>query len=206
MFDYYVELRSDLLEIVRGTHDASQGWGWDNTRPNYLTRGRLDRLFLLYTEECVRFGAQVVHRHGHCGDSRHSQLEHGYVIVDGQGRQMKYQDPAYTWHLSIWQGSMNCKCPCSDGMPVPHHVLKDVIIAKGTEACEALPGILASLMQAMDCASEKSPRSGIRERLLITLLQVNDAIMPFTVDDYIRKQRLLLTCGDHTQATREGAR
>lgn len=194
VFELYVSLRSEILTVISGSPNATQGWGWDNTTPNHAIKRQLELLFSAFTSEMSRYGAHLVYRHYDCGRRSHeSPEEGGFFVVDGVGNRLQYQDDEFSWHLSIWQGTRNCECPCSNKEAIKHHVLEDVIIEKKAVGCAPIPSILVRLISALECAGDKSPRSGIREQLLAAILEINDAIRPVTIEEYIEHQKLLLS-------------
>lgn len=186
LFDYYVALRSEILEIVTGVENSAHSLFWDNTTPNYVTKSRLKKLFTKYLAAAKDFGLLVVIRHGDCPNPSHSE----YPTSNSYGLNIPYRSAGYVWNGGQFhQGSRLCVCPCSkDNKPTEHHVIEDIIYDQraNPDICNRLELILSDIFESIDSAGDKKPRSAIREYLLRAILRINDELLPEPMDKYIQ--------------------
>lgn len=193
-WDYLVALRRDVLTAVSGISNADSYLWWDNTMPNSSTRFRLKQILQDAVRDASTFGVFVVTRHTHCGRRSHDKTSdaHGYIWTDPYGLNVKWKDRRFVWKGDqLFQGTRYEPCPCSKrGEPLDHHVIDDFIYSPATDASlyRAISGALSDIQSAIEEAGDKKPRSGIREYLLRAILQLNDAIMPVSVDAHIEAQ------------------
>jgi len=187
LFTYYVSLRAEIIELVTGVQNAGNSLFWDNTTQNWVTKQKLERLFAKYLAEAKSFGLLMVTRHGYCKNPIHQD----YPISNVHNLHIEYRKAGYIWNGGqFYQGKRNCICPCSASNKLSeHHVIDDIIYIDGSniDECTNLEAILCDLYNAIDCAGEKMPRSGIREYLLRAILRINDELLPEPVETYISK-------------------
>lgn len=187
IFEYYASLRSEILEIVTGVKNSGWSLYWDETTPNYITKKKLEKLYKKYLNEAEKFGLYVVTRHCDCPNSKHRD----YPVSNEYGLTITYNDERYVWNGGqMYQGFRNCVCPCSPKNKLSqHHVIDDVIYDKNydQELCKKIEDILYDIVEAVDCAGDKKPRSAIRENLLRAVLRINDQLLPDPMDLYIEK-------------------
>lgn len=194
IWDYFVGLRQDLLTATTGIQNAGFSLYWDNTTPNFSTRRRLNAILERHVREARKFGLLVVTRHTDCGRRGHNRKadQYGYLTTNAYGMDIPYRDPRFEWGDFLFQGKRWEPCPCSKNVEaVEHHVIDDVVFEKGAnlEVGKTIYNVLSDLQSAIDAAGNKQPRSGIREYLLRAIIQLNDAVLPATVDEHIKNQR-----------------
>lgn len=186
LFEYYVALRSEILEIVTGVENSAHSLFWDNTTPNYVTKNRLKDLFTKYVGAAKEFGLLVVIRHGNCGNRAHKE----YPTSNSYGLHIPYRSLGHVWSGGqFYQGARLCICPCSgDNKPIEHHVIEDIIYDQhaNPDICARLESILSDVFDSIDSAGDKRSRSGIREYLLRAVLRINDELLPEPMDVYIQ--------------------
>jgi hypothetical protein len=186
LFDYYVTLRSDILEIVTGVENSAHSLFWDNTTPNYVTKNCLKRLFSKYLATAKTFGLLVVLRHCDCPNPSHGE----YPTNNSYGLHIPYQSAGYVWNRGqFYQGSRLCVCPCSKGnKATEHNVIEDIVYDQcaDPEICGRLELILSDIFESIDSAGDNKPRSAIREYLLRAVLRINDELLPEPMDKYIQ--------------------
>lgn len=191
IFEYYASLRGEILEVVTGVENSGWSLFWDETTPNYVNKRKLEGIYKKYLKIAQSFGLYVVTRHCDCPNPKHTD----YPVSNDYGLEISYRDENYVWNGGqMYQGPRNCICPCSSkNRSSRHHVIDDVIYEKSAdhELCEKLKGILYDIVEAIDCAGDKKPRSAIRENLLRAVLRINDQLLPVTMDVYIETQRKL---------------
>lgn len=193
-WDYFVGLRQELLTVTTGIRNAGFNYFWDNTTPNYVTRSQLSSILDRRTREAAKFGVLVVTRHSDCGKRNHNRKadEHGYLTTNIYGKDISYRDGRFIWDGDqLFQGMRLEPCPCSKrGHPVKHHVIDDLVFEKSVDLkrCKVIANVLSDIQSAIDAGQDRHPRSGIREYLLRATIQLNDAILPVGVDDYIDRQ------------------
>lgn len=188
LFDFHMKLRSSLLSVISGSPDAQQ-WSWDNTTPNSSTKTHLERIFADAVAKASQFGLYVVYRHTNCGNPRHNRVgNHGFVVEAGELGKLTYQDPSYVWATALTQGDAHRRCPCSSkNNATTHCILQDVIFSRDVDqdVCKRIASIFSDIVEAIDHASNKMPRSGIRENLLRAVLLINDALLPCPMEQFI---------------------
>lgn len=191
-WNYLVALRRDVLVAVGGIANAESYLPWDNTTPNSTTRLLLQRILRHAIRDASAFGVYVVTRHTGCERRGHYKVAdaHGYVWSDPYGLNVEWEDSRFVWEGGqLFQGARYELCPCSKkGEPLKHHVIDDVIYSPDADLslCRTIYDVLSDIQSAIDEAGDKKPRSGIREYLLRAILQLNDAIMPVTVEEHIK--------------------
>lgn len=188
IFEYYASLRSEILEVVTGVENSGWSLFWDDTTPNYVTKRKLEELYKKYLGVARSFGLYVVTRHCDCPNPKHLE----YPVSNNYGLEISYRDEKFVWNGGqMYQGPRNCICPCSPkNKQTQHYVIDDVIyeVSANQELCKELEGILCDVVEAIDCAGDKKPRSAIRENLLRAVLRINDQLLPEKMDVYIENQ------------------
>ena len=188
-WDFFVALRKEILGTITGIQNAGSDLHWDNTTPNYVTKGRLKEIRDAGVREAAAFGVYVVTRHSACGRNGHRE----YLMTDSYGLGVTYHDERYFWGGGqMFQGSRSEACPCSaEREPVSHYVIDDIIYDPQCERsiCCKIEDILVDVNSAIDAADDKRPRSAIREYLLRAVIRLNDAILPIKVDEYITQRQ-----------------
>lgn len=132
VFKYYAELRADILEIITGVENSGWSLFWDETTPNYITRGSLKKLYNKYLKGVKEFGLYVVTRHSDCPNPKHHDYHDGYPVQNDYGLTITYRDERYVCSgAQMYQGARKCVCPCSPKNKISqHHVIDDVIYEK----------------------------------------------------------------------------
>lgn len=188
LVDLLIEMRTDILGAIGSVEDSSGGLVWDNTRPNWSTRSHLQDLFKRYLSSGAHFGVFSVVRHCDCPDARHS----GDPISPGSHGIKEWRDKNFIWsETQIFQGERLMPCACgASTKPIKHWVIEELVIRKhgATKRHECFVQALSYVQEAIDNAGEKKPRSAIREWLLYAVLQLNDSILPHTVDEFIKQR------------------
>jgi hypothetical protein len=172
-FEYYTALRSEILEIISGVENASHSFAWDNTTPNWVSKGTLEKLFSKYLNAARNFGLYVVTRHTEC-----QNLNHGfYPTSNNYGFSIPYRSDEYVWGGGqMYQGSRLCTCPCSnENIQTAHSVIDDVVYDKKADLrqCENLEDILSDINKAITRSGNNLTRSAIREYLLLAIIKIN---------------------------------
>lgn len=137
------------------------------------------------------FGVYVVTRHSSCPNKQHNK-NFDYPTSNNFGLDIKYGDPRYKWTMyQLFQGERYCSCACSDmNKPTNHWVIDDFVYDKEMVRnfdADKLINILSDIVEAIDSAGEKRPRSAIREWLLRAVLNINDELLPISMDDFVTR-------------------
>lgn len=176
-----------MVTILGSVEDTSQGSLWDSTTPNATIRHRLKELLEHQLGEAAQFDILSVTRHMACpiADS-HEAFEPGDLGIS------RYRDDEFDWpDLQLYQGYRHCTCPCQpESRPSRHWVIEELIVRRrdATRRHDYLASALFGLQRAVDAAAEKRPRSDIRENLLLTLLALNDGILPKSVAEFVAER------------------
>lgn len=185
LFNYYVELRADVLRIITGVENSAHSLFWDNTTPNSTTKCRLEKLHEKYLIAAKEFWLLVVTRHCDCPNPNHPI----YPISNRYGLDINYRGSGYIWGGGqFFQGVRSCICPCSNKNKLTkHHIIEDIIYDESAdvEVCKGLEEILGDIFDSIDCAGDKKPRAAIREYLLRAVIRINDKLLPEPMDVYI---------------------
>ncbi len=187
---FYANLRSQLKKVITGVQDAD-GLFWDNTTPNSSIRRELESLLTANLELVAKhFGVYVVTRHSSCPNKQHNNFH--YPTSNNFGLDIKYGDSRYKWTMyQLFQGERYCICACSDmNKPTNHWVIDDFVYDKEMERnfdADKLINILSDIVEAIDSAGEKRPRSAIREWLLRAVLNINDELLPISMDEFVTR-------------------
>lgn len=185
LFEFYTNLRKDMLKQISGVEDSNGYFSWDNTTPNHLIKSRLESLLEKYIIESKEFGVYIVTRYANCARRAHE----GFPVANRYGLEVHYQDDQFIWGADqLYQGSRISTCPCSPrNKPNNNHVIDDIIYKKTSNStdCKIIASILSDIHEAIENSADKKSRSGIREHLLRAVLRLNDAILPIPVDEYI---------------------
>ena len=186
IFNFYVSLREELLSVLTEIEDASQSLYLDNTTSNFQIKRKLNSLIDAYLIKAEKYGLYIVTTHFDCENDKHE----GIFISNNSGVNINFLDEDYMWETTcqISQSLQNCVCPCS-GVKSEHWVAKDLIYKKNNKICHELNSVFGSICEANLYAGDKRPRSAIREKLLITLLKINDQLLPEPIDVFIKKQQ-----------------
>jgi hypothetical protein len=188
LFHYYVALRGEILEIVSGLENSGHSLFWDNTTPNFVTKGRLEKLFAKYLASAKEFGVLVVTRHCDCPNPSHSENP----TSNRYGLDIPYRSSGYVWNGGqFYQGTRLCVCPCAnENRRMEHHVIDDIVYEEQADlsSCGRMELILCDIFDSIDCAGDKKPRSAIREYLLRAVLRINDELLPEPMDEYIQNR------------------
>lgn len=194
-WELFVTVRREILSIISGIENADSYTRWDNTTPNSTTRRKLEQFLNTAKKSAAEFGVYIVTRHIDCGSPEHdvSSDEHGYVWADPYGLGVKWQDTRFIWKgEQLFQGKREGACPCSERYDLNGHpVIDDVVYSHDAnfQVASTLVAVMSDIQEAIDQAGDKKPRSGIREHLLRSVLILNDAIMPITVEEHITASR-----------------
>ena len=190
IIEQLIELRRDILDVIGAVEDANGGMNWDTTRPNSTTRIALSHLLEKHLLLGEKFGIYIVTRHCSCPNPAHND----YVLSKGRHGIRKMGDSSFTWTKNqLFQGYRLCACPCSSqAKPTKHWVIDEFVIRKhgATKRQSVLLNAICDLQQAIENSGDNKTRSAIREYLLRAVLQLNDGILPQTVDEYIASRSL----------------
>lgn len=186
LFDFYVSLRKDILRTITGVENSGYSLFWDDSTPNWITKNKLESLLDKYLLRAQSFGIYIVTRHCDCPNFRHGD---DYYITNTFGLDIKYRDECFTWNGGqLFQGSRKCTCPCSKrNKETEHHVIDDIIYKNDAnfDVCKNLEDIILDINSAIECSSDRKPRSAIREHLLRAVININDQLLPEPMDKYI---------------------
>ena len=185
IIDLLIEIRLDLLRIIRGVENANSSLAWDTTTNNYITRATLRSLFDKRLLDAERFGVYSITKHCSCDRLQHTD----YVVENGSHGIRTYQDKNFYWSMiQLYQGERTSTCPCvPNSKPTKHWVIDELVVRKNsmTKRHARLLDALSDIHGAIENAGDKKTRSAIREYLLRAVISLNDGILPQSVDEYI---------------------
>lgn len=186
VIEYYSSLRQDLLSLVADVNNAAS---WDiwfmASNSNSITKIKLEKIYRQYLDLAVPLGLITVTRHISCPNPDHI----AYIASNDYGLEIFDQDPDYEWHIHQVKYKKECKCPCSDrNLASQHEVLEEMIfLKKNTIPCQSILSILKDIEDAVSKSRDNRPRSGIREKLLMAIIKIDNQIVPGGMDSYINK-------------------
>ncbi|MCO8146712.1 hypothetical protein NHN26_15985 [Rhodovulum tesquicola] len=200
--------RQRIIDVLAGVKDASSFLRNDPS-PNWLTEGRLRDLLEDHEAGLLCLGALRITAHGDCGHPDHDKKAiwplggstgcWRYVLDDGRSdaelaRAGEFvvdgivMDSDFGDMLSE-QGTARVPCPCAPGGPLADHTVSRYFAWPRREGSRLgeLAEISLMLRDAVQSTRERKTRSGIRERLLRTLIQLERMIVPETAEDIIAR-------------------
>ncbi len=197
-FQYLALLREELIALQDSIEDACEYIEFDKTKSNWQIANDLQGVIDKYLPNAASFGLYVIEQH------KNYQIPEGIELTpdlkkiastcslyDAYGLDIKLNDERFIWPGKDYSWGLadydckNCK------FPLKHSVIKEFIFEKDFDIsmCETLSGIFDLIERAKSRSSERSPRSGIREQLLLAILKLNNEILPFDLEEYIKNQR-----------------
>lgn len=191
ILEFYVNYRSEIINVIGGVENASSYLYWDNTTPNFSTKRELSAIYEKYIKNSEAFGIHMLDRHCECGNIKHYEINpDGYVMDYPADPSIKYGDSRFVWIDTIDNGEIDSVCPCSTNqISSKHRVLRQVCFDANAEhnICETINSIFNDIRLAIRNSGDKQPRSAIREYLLRAVIKLNDAILPVSMDEYIER-------------------
>lgn len=185
LLDQLITLRKDIVNAIGTVNDSNGLLCWDNTRPNSSTRHVLQRLLDRHLAAGEEFGIYLVTRHCICPNPEHSN----YPISEGRHGVKDWADENFVWtHEQIFEGEKTLPCACKNGvLATKHRIIEELVYRKhgATRHHQSYVNAIGHVNHAIQNSGDNKPRSAIREWLLKAVLQLNDAITPQTVDEYI---------------------
>ena len=196
-FDFYADLRSDvLITMALITNVAEEQYSLENRQIKNL----LERRVNLYLHRVHVFGLYKVTLHHQCSNPNHAKVQKEYPLTNDFGLNIRhphkggrYQWPEFLDLMSYQKKRIFSKCPCDkeNQAEFRHTSAKLIIDTEVTNSfcVEVFISILDSISRAMDQCYSKRPRSSIREHLLLSVMQINDVLLPFKIDDFVERYR-----------------
>lgn len=188
--EFCISFRKEIIEIISGVKNSSSSLWWDDTQPNYFTKTKISSLVDLYIKKAGAFGVYVITRHHECSNKTrtyHCVYENPYNFS------IDLNDSKYTMPGDVlFYGNRFCRCPCTNTNKPAMHLVSEVVFLdknEDTERCSRLAKIINDVCKARNNSESKMPRSGIREYLLRAIINLNDEILPQSVDEYIASIR-----------------
>jgi hypothetical protein len=125
LIDLLIDLRTSILQLIRGVENSRGSLCWDTTTPNAATRHALRKLLSRQLSAVQRFGVYQVTRHT-CPLPEHA----GYVIEPGAHGITEFGDARFRWAgHQLYQGARVSACPCAiDARPTRHDVIDELIV------------------------------------------------------------------------------
>ena len=190
---FYLNLRSELLEIITGVKNSEPSLYWDTTTTNYSTKTSLESLLGKSFKKTKEYGLLLIKMHASCSNPNHldyTNPSHSDLAVSNNyGLTIHLGDEEYIWEGDeLYQGERFDICPCSKNNDYSeHYVMCRTIYQKGADIKQykKIESILMDISEAIDCAEDNKPRSGIREYLLRAIIKINDELLPFPMDKYL---------------------
>jgi hypothetical protein len=184
---FYISLREDIMNL-NGLISNSEGVAWyhDNSKRNYSTKWDIMALLFKYQQIADKNGFKTILRHFDCGSMNHPKSDE-FPHSDIYGNPVEFKkDKKY---YDIFGGYEGMKCPCSktNGYTMHgFHVYGQIEcndISESDGMC--LKKIFEIIYEAKELSGDKRPRAAIREQMLLLILNLNDLILPQTVEKYI---------------------
>jgi hypothetical protein len=167
-------------------------FAWSDNSPNWLTYDRLNEVIQNTLNSARTLGLHTATVYWDCPNPRHHKksLDGQYLCELNSGEIIKQWDSRFIWCTNIFDGQIIRKCPCSRrNLPASHSVTVWTVASpdQNQRFFSAVSNAIYELIEARKAAKDRGPRSGIREHLLLAILHLNDALLPHTMDDYIRQ-------------------
>lgn len=191
IIDFLVQLRRELLEVMGLVVNAHSGWRWGKEQTNLETKLKLKEILDKSINSAERYEVYLVTRHLSCPNPIHSDE----VISKGRHGVKKYKDENFVWTgVQFDYGKRVLKCPCiRKSKPIMHSVVDELVVRRTrfSRRHQSFIQALEWVDEAINLATDNRPRSSIREALLLSILELNDGILPQTVDQYIESRSSL---------------
>lgn len=156
LFEFYTNLRKDILKQISGVEDSNGYSSWDNTTPNHIIKIHLNSILKDYILKSKEFGVYVITRYAHCARSAHE----GYPTENRYDLNIPYQDDQFLWGTyQLFQGERISICPCSENnRPHKNYVIDDIVYKKTHEEkdCDTIALILFDISEAIKMRRTKS--------------------------------------------------
>jgi hypothetical protein len=193
-FDFYADLRSDVLEIMDDVAYDEHIY----TLTNGQIKDRLTRMADTYLHRVHVFGLYKVTRHHQCSRPNHARVQKGFPLTNDFGLNIrcprkggKFEWPKF--NLMFDDYNVVSACPCNKENHSELREVSDRLIIDTEVTNSFSVGIFISILDniavAIDQCGTKKPRSSIREQLLLSVMEINDAILPFKIDDFVERYR-----------------
>jgi hypothetical protein len=189
---YLSSLRTELLKSISDIKDARSWSKWNGggyTTDNSITKKKLNKIFEQYSDRGRAYGVYIGKRHVNCDNPKHEDYVYGYEII-GNGSNI-YEDQQFLLGDPIYQGELECICPCStENRTSKHSVIIDILFDKkqDTFPSATIRKLFEEIYTAITYSEDKQRRSAAREYLLRAVLIINDLILPVPMDKYITEQ------------------
>ena len=189
LFNLLVGLRTQLLTILGGVKNSS-GFNWDTTKNNLVIRSEVEKVLKQHLKGFERVGVYVFERYSDCGRASCASLSgaDGYFWKSVEGKVIPYPNNKLVFYEVLESYELTYKCPCfTNNRKKKGNIIKEVVLGRAGDVAttQLLGDVVSGLYAAVLIAKSNKPRSAIREKLLLTILTINDLILPMTVDDYI---------------------
>lgn len=205
LFGFYVNLREDILAILREVQDAEPSGGRDYSKPNSSIRHNLEKIFERYSELASRYGFYRIEAHSYCDNvnSTHAGSAGSLYVGKINGRRIFIKEDRYAYYDDCLDAvyrlggdfgyePQSCKCPCSENAePTKHNIVEGVLfdIKSDQPVCRSILSILESVYSSVLSADNRRPRSAIREDLLRAILKINDQLLPLPMEELIKIEK-----------------
>ena len=183
--EFYLNLREELLLIVTDVvNSGSWGTYYKPSISNSINKNRLERLLIKYKDLAEPLGIIKVTRHISCSNDNHVE----YIVSNEYGLDIESVDNRFEWGFFQEMNKRMCKCPCSDKNISTHHeVLDELIYHKDQNIpCGPILSILEDVERAVLNSKNNKARSGVREHILMALININNQLMPGGMEAYVK--------------------
>ncbi|MGR5246813.1 hypothetical protein ACP3VU_19230 [Vibrio sp. PNB23_22_6] len=177
-----VEVRRELLELVRTTSDSNSSYNrWDNTKSNSTTKRELiyikNKLLSYFSDN----GGHVVSTYTSCPHDSHI-----WKLSCSSVEDLKYNDTRFNWfEEELVQGEEYGICPChGNDLPTVNHVYKEFIFDRQAECAlgQQFYELIRFIYKAIEASQDNRARSAIRENILMAILIINDLLLSESMD------------------------
>ena len=196
-FQYLAELREELMALHASIDDACEDITIDTSKPNWQISKDLQTIIDTYLVKASNFGLYIIEKHQNYKFFSRIELtpemlkiESSCHLYDMYDLNIKAKDERFIWvdrMYSFTSSDGNCN-NCK--YPLKHDVIKEYLFLKGSDqrVCKSLQGIWNCIGNAKSKSIDRSTRSGIREQLLLAILEINNELLPFDLKEYINHQ------------------
>jgi len=195
---YLANLREELIAIHNAIENACEDIAFDRSKSNWQIGRELQAIIDNYLPQAARFGLYVIEQHKNYQIPDGIELTQEMIkvassclVFDAYGLKIEMNDDRFIWTKKDYSWELAGADCNSCEYPLKHNVIKEFLILKGSneKICGALCDIWDFIERAKTRSSGKSPRSAIRENLLLSILKINNEILPFNLEEYIKNQR-----------------
>lgn len=190
-------LRNDMKDLLLGVEN-SNGWSsWDTTRPNWSYKRQVHSIASRLIDDLKqRYDMEMLHSYQHCWACRElaknndepvgSEKWYEYMELKGLIKEAVYYEKLKIYEKSTcYEFGQRQQCSCG----VTEAVLTSLTLTgNDVHELEQASQLFFNISEILDACKERKVRSGIREEIMLFILELEEMILGDTMDEIIRQR------------------